>query len=126
MSLSPLPECQIACRISEVFFKYKNPYYLYTDHPHAASFWGFIQDHKKSPERLKTYKGRVLLAFLIIRKNYPSRIYSIRRWQDTFLKSSRRMNNPATSFTWAVFFKELQYQIDTLPTLEDRQYNVLQ
>jgi len=109
-----------------VLFKYNNPYYLYTDHPHAASFWSFSQGQKNSPERLKTYKGHVSLAFLFIRKNYTSRFYNTRRWQDTFLKSPRPKKNPAISSTWAVFFKELHYQIDTLPTPDIRQYNILQ
>jgi len=123
---SRLSECQIACRISAVLFKHKNPYYLHTDHPHAASFWNFSQDQKKSPERFKIYKGHVSLAFLFIRKNYPSRFYKTRRWQDTFPKSPRPKKNPATSFTWAVLFKELQYQIDTLLTPDIRQCNILQ
>jgi len=72
---------------------------MYTDHPNAASFWGFIQGHKKSPERLKTYKGHISLAFLIIRKNYPSRVYNAKRWQDTFLKSPPQKNNTAISFS---------------------------
>lgn len=123
---SQLSECQVACRISAVLFKYKNTYYLYADHPHAASFCSFSQGQKKSPERLKTYKGHVSLAFLFLRKNYSSRFYNTRRWQDTFLKSPRPKKNLATSFTWAVFFEVLQYQIDTLSTPEISQYNVLQ